>query len=137
MIFMPWQDEFSVGIAVIDEQHRWLVDATNDLHNEMSASTLDRALVAEILDGLMNYTVNHFIVEEEWFQRYAYPERVVHKAMHDHLTKVVLDILTEFERGVDVQESVLELLKNWLTHHILQEDKAYVPFFKQLGVTVA
>lgn len=137
IIFMPWQDEFSVGIAQIDEQHRWLVDATNSLHQEMNAHTLDRARVSSILDGLMGYTVNHFIVEEEWFQRYNYPERVAHKAMHDHLTKVVMGILTDFERGEDVQEVVLALLKDWLTHHILEEDKAYVPFFRQLGVTVA
>lgn len=135
-IFMPWQDEFSVGIALIDEQHRWLVDVTNDLYQEMSSTTVNRPLVGEILDGLMNYTVNHFIVEEELFARHNYPQRVAHKAMHDHLTKVVMGILTDFERGMEVQEAVLELLKNWLTHHILEEDKAYVPFFKQLGVTV-
>lgn len=136
MIFMPWQDEFSVGIALIDEQHRWLVDITNSLHQEMNSPALDRVLVSDILDGLMNYTVNHFIVEEELFQRHGYPERVAHKAMHDHLTKVVLGILTDFERGMEVQEAVLELLKNWLTHHILREDRAYIPFFQQLGVTV-
>ena len=85
----------------------------------------------------MNYTVNHFIVEEACFERYDYPERIAHKALHDDLTKVVMGILTDFERGMEVQEAVLALLKNWLTHHILQEDKAYVPFFKQLGVTVA
>lgn len=136
MIFMPWQDEFSVGIALIDEQHRWLVDATNSLHQEMSSATLDRALVGDILNGLMEYTVNHFIVEEAWFERYAYPERVAHKALHDDLTKVVMGILTDFERGMEVQEAVLALLKNWLTTHILHEDKAYVPFFQQLGVMV-
>jgi hemerythrin len=37
---------------------------------------------------------------------------------------------------MEVQEAVLSLLKNWLTHHILQEDKAYVPFSRQLGVKV-
>ncbi len=31
----------------------------------------------------MNYTVNHFIVEEACFERYDYPERIVHKALHD------------------------------------------------------
>lgn len=136
-IFMPWQDEFSVGIELIDEQHRWLVDVTNSLHQEMSLPTLNRALVGDILDGLMTYTVNHFIVEEELFTRHDYPQRVAHKAMHDHLTKVVLGILTDFERGMEVQEAVLELLKNWLTHHILKEDRAYIPFFQQVGVTVA
>lgn len=137
MIFMPWQNEFSVGIDLIDEQHRWLVDVTNTLHQEMNSATLNRPLVGDILDGLMSYTVNHFIVEEELFERHAYPDRVAHKAMHDHLTKVVMGILTDFEREMEVQEAVLELLKNWLTHHILKEDHAYIPFFKQVGITVA
>ena len=32
MTFMPWTQALEVGIAEIDEQHRWLVEQTNALH---------------------------------------------------------------------------------------------------------
>lgn len=135
-MFMPWRDEFSVGIAVIDKQHYWLVDATNRLYEEMNKPECDRVVLAEILEGLMDYTVNHFILEEEYFERYAYPGALAHKALHDKFTKAIMAVLTNFENGSDVRQETLELLKHWLSEHILRADKEYVLFFQEIGVTV-
>ena len=35
MTFMPWTQALEVGIAEIDEQHRWLVEQTNALHQAL------------------------------------------------------------------------------------------------------
>ena len=46
--------------------------------------------------------------------------------------------ITESYEALDYSEvtfaEALELLKNWLIHHILRVDKAYVPFLKANGV---
>jgi hemerythrin len=134
MSFMPWTDAFALGIETIDQQHRWLVDATNRLHAEVSKAEPDRAVLGEILEGLVDYTMNHFVLEEELFQRFGYPETDAHKVEHDGFTAQALDLLLQFEDGASVGAEVLEVLKAWLSHHILKVDRAYAPFLKVAGV---
>jgi len=128
MTFMPWSPALSVGMTTIDEQHHWLVDTMNQLHTELAAHEPDRALVGQVLEGLMDYTVNHFVAEEVLFEQHAYPQTLAHKAQHDLFTKKVMHMLTEFEAGKHLGGEVLALLKDWLVQHIMGTDKAYVPF---------
>lgn len=132
--FMPWSENFILGIKSIDEQHRWLVDATNRLHEQVESSAPNDDVLREILEGLVDYTVNHFILEEELFDRLKYPETEAHKAEHDDLTRQAIQLLLDFEKGATVSENALEFLKGWLMHHILCVDKAYVPFLQQYGI---
>lgn len=133
MTFMPWNDDFSVGLDDVDEQHRWLFEATNRLHAEMNKEVHSREVIGEIIEGLMDYTMNHFIMEEELFERHGYPQAQAHKALHDKFTACIMDTLTNFESGADIEHEVLDLLKTWLVQHIMKTDTAYVPFFKQQG----
>ncbi|MCL2875544.1 MAG: bacteriohemerythrin [Betaproteobacteria bacterium] len=134
MPFMPWSDELVLGIDSIDKQHRWLVDTTNRLHDELAFRYPKQEELEKILEGLMEYAINHFIVEEDLFNRYGYPEERVHRARHDEFSRYVLQLLLKCERGEQVSDEVLEFLRTWLVKHILTEDKAYVPFLKEKGV---
>ncbi|MBS1160170.1 MAG: hemerythrin [Proteobacteria bacterium] len=134
MSFMPWTDALEMGIETIDNQHRWLVDATNRLYLEITRAEPDRAVLGEILEGLVDYTMNHFVLEEELFQRFGYPETVAHKAEHDAFTATAMNLLMQFESGESVGPPVLDFLKEWLLHHILKVDRAYAPFLKEAGV---
>ncbi len=134
MSFMPWTDALAMGIESIDKQHRWLVDATNRLHGEITKPNPDRAVLGEILEGLVDYTMNHFVLEEELFQRFGYPETQAHKAEHDGFTATAMNLLLQFESGASVGPPVMDLLKEWLLHHILKVDRAYASFFKAAGV---
>lgn len=133
-VFMPWSDEFVLGIASIDAQHRWLVEATNRLYEQVESQNPDPKVVGEVLEGLVDYTMNHFILEEELFHRFDYPETPEHKQEHDRFTHQAMHLLLNFEGGDPVSEDALEFLKAWLIHHILRVDKAYVPFLKAKGV---
>ncbi len=128
MTFMPWSKALSVGMPAIDEQHHWLVDTMNRLHSELASREPDRAEVAQVLEGLMDYTVNHFVAEEVLFERYSYPQAQAHKALHDQFTRKVMQLLTEHEAGKSLGGEVVALLKEWLVQHIMGTDKAYVPF---------
>lgn len=134
MIFMPWSDEFVTGIGNVDSQHRWLVDATNKLHDEITKIDSDQTAVKDVLMGLVEYAINHFVMEEELFQRFAYPGSVEHKKEHDAFNAKAHQLLQQCESGQAVAEETLEFLKNWLKHYILEVDKAYVPFLKEKNV---
>ncbi|WP_396621290.1 bacteriohemerythrin [Marinobacter sp. W-8] len=133
MTFWPWSKELEVGIGEIDEQHRWLVDKTNQLHAALEAGA-DKNELGEILESLMDYTMNHFIVEEDLFLRLGYPESDAHKAEHDQFTSKVMGLIDQHENGEAAGGEALALLKDWLTHHILKVDKAYVEHFRAHGV---
>ncbi|HHJ4328585.1 TPA: bacteriohemerythrin, partial [Klebsiella pneumoniae] len=125
-------ETLEVGIAEIDEQHRWLVEQTNDLHDAMQTGA-SHAQIGALLDGLMDYVMNHFIVEEELFIRLGYPESEAHLAQHNIFTGKILSLLARHESAEGVGPEALELLKNWLIQHILKTDKAYVEHFRNNG----
>jgi hemerythrin len=133
-MFFPWTEELLTGIAEVDEQHKWLVDTTNKLHDELSKPDPDNEEIGEILFGLVDYTYNHFIMEEELFARLGYPEAEAHQAQHNTFTAKINSLLERHEGGEGVNVECLELLKNWLTGHIMKTDKAYVAFFREQGV---
>lgn len=136
MLFMPWGKHLEVGIAEIDEQHRWLVDTTNSLHALLSTEEAQVAELGTILEQLMDYTMNHFIVEEEIFDRLGYPESDAHKAQHNIFCEKVMDLLTRHDMGETVGIEALNLLKSWLTNHIVKVDKQYVEYFRAVGIAV-
>lgn len=132
MEFWPWSEAFEIGIAEIDEQHYWLVQQTNRLHKALSEN--NNLSVGELLEELMDYTMNHFIVEEEIFARLGYPETQEHLKQHTRFCEQIMGLLMRHDNGEAVGPECLEMLKNWLTHHILKADKAYVAFFRQHGI---
>lgn len=134
MAFWPWSKELEVGIEEIDQQHRWLVEQTNQLHDVMQVGA-DEETIGEVLDALVDYTMNHFILEEDLFSRLGYPETEAHKAEHDAFTAKVMSLLERHESGEPAGAQALDLLKDWLSHHILKVDKAYVEHFKAHGIS--
>lgn len=134
MSFMPWTSALELGLAEIDRQHQQLVAMTNALHDELMSASPRRTVVGEILEGLVDYTHNHFIVEEVVFQQHDYPETAAHQAEHDGFTAKAMELLGRFEDGDEVTLEALDFLKQWLVHHICVVDRAYAPFFRQHGV---
>lgn len=137
MVFMPWTKELEIGIAEIDEQHQWLVNLTNQLHETMSACEPDNERIGDILEQLIDYTMNHFIVEEELFERLGYPETDAHKAQHNVFCQKIMELLGRHDSGETVGVETLDLLKNWLLHHICKVDKAYVEHFRSHGAVIS
>ena len=131
MPFMPWTPELELGLPEIDDQHRQLVALTNALHDELSGASPRRSAVGEILEGLVDYTHNHFIVEEVLFQQHHYAEAPAPQAEPDGFTRKALDLLMRFDEGQEVTLEALEFLKQWLVHHICKVDRAYLPFMRE------
>ena len=130
MTFMPWTSALELGIDEIDQQHQRLVDLTNQLHDELSHDLPRREAIGDVLEGLVDYTHNHFIVEEVMFQQHDYPDTPAHKAQHDSFTGKAMDLLMRFEDGEEVTFEALDFLKEWLVHHICEVDRSYLPFLR-------
>jgi len=68
-------------------------------------------------------------------ESHRYPDYDRHKSEHERLTKTVLDIQGKFQSNeVGLTIEVMDFLKNWLYHHILESDKKYTPYLNSQGV---
>ena len=135
MPFIDWSPELELGIGEIDRQHHWLVDATNQLHEEVVSDHPSQDLVAKLLAGLADYTVEHFITEELLFERFAYPRAEAHHKEHSRFIKAVRDWEQRHAGGEPLGPEILEFLKRWLTFHIMKSDRAFAPFLKERGIS--
>jgi len=135
MALMNWNEKLSVGVAVIDDEHKKLVAMLNELYDGMQSGKAAAAL-GHVLDGLISYTAAHFKHEEELFAKTGYPAAVAHKKEHDDLTKQVLDVQAKYKAGVSgtLSLEVMSFLKNWLVTHIQGSDKGYGPHLNSKGV---
>ncbi len=132
--FMPWGPQFTLGISIIDSQHKKLFDLVNNLYKAFKTGK-DHAVLESILEELTSYTDYHFKTEEELFEKYGYPETDIHKEIHKKLVDKVVAFLHNFKAGkATVNFEVLNFLKNWLTNHIGVTDRKYAPFLKSKGV---
>jgi hemerythrin-like metal-binding protein len=61
--------------------------------------------------------------------------RDTHSKIHKNLTKQVVDLKAKIDAGSGVMAvEVMAFMKDWLTSHIMSEDKKYAPFLKSKGV---
>ena len=134
-LFVEWSDALSVGIQEIDEQHKVLISLINRLFDETIVNQAPIKVTEEILTELVEYTKVHFAVEESLFRIFDYPEIEAHMKRHVDLKAQVLDLQKKINQGQTmINSELLMFLKNWLTNHILQEDKLYAPFLIKQGV---
>src|SRR5665647_3847370 len=85
-----WTDELSIGNTDIDIVHKSLVNIYNDLI-EYAESKRNRKEFAMILSKMTNYSLVHFKKEEEYMQKFSYPELTEHKRLHrDYIYKVAM-----------------------------------------------
>ena len=125
MAFFEWTDELSVGIELIDSQHKRLVSIINDFHNAADKGDTKSA-IRKVVGTLIYYVGTHFADEEKLMEEYKYPQLGLHRRMHEYLTQQV----AEYAEKLKAEQPILNLdmaifLKGWLQDHIAETDKKY------------
>lgn len=134
MSFITWNSKLSVGINEIDNQHMKLVGYINDLHDAMKIGKA-KDIMAEILQNLVKYTVYHFSLEEKYMEHAVYPGLISHKKEHADFVKKISDFQKSYGEGSSfISIDLLNFLREWIMHHILETDQKYTPFLKDKGV---
>lgn len=131
-LFVKWGPELDIGMPEINRQHQRLVSLVNELHRTLSEAYGLEA-IKRIVQGLVDYTANHFSYEEELFARFGYPQTIAHKEKHAQLVGQVLDFQKRVGRGEYVADELMAFLKSWLVNHIQKSDKEYTQFLLSRG----
>jgi hemerythrin len=133
--FVVWTNRMSVGVKLLDNDHKKLAILISELHEGVVAGWAKLAL-EHVFEELVRNIRIHFAHEEQLFAETAYPDAAIHLREHDNLIKRVSELQARFvsETGVDSSLEVVNLLKGWLFRHIQSSDQDYVAHFKAKGV---
>lgn len=131
---MEWDSSFTTTVSKYDEQHKVLFNMINDLADAMQQKKSKDA-VGRVLNGLAEYTINHFADEERSFAQTHYPEEAEHKALHKKLLDQVTALIGKFNAGEPlIAKDVINFLQDWLVNHIKGVDKRYGSHFNKNGI---
>jgi hemerythrin-like metal-binding protein len=133
MGLFEWKDEYSVGVEIIDAQHKVFVGIINELHMAITEKK-DPAVFEEIFKRITEYMDDHFQTEERYFDEFQYEGATEHTAVHRMLRARLVE-LNEWRKQNPKKPpfELLDFLEDWLVEHILM-DKKYGQCFRSHGL---
>lgn len=126
---------YSVGVKEIDRQHSILVELINRLDYGLK-NKIGKETMEDIVNYLVDYTVFHFGYEEKLLEEHNWPELSQHKAIHEAFVNKVASYQSQLKTQdvMEIAESILGFLKDWLVDHILKTDKQYGSLLNSKGI---
>ncbi|MDR0374287.1 MAG: bacteriohemerythrin [Treponema sp.] len=135
--FMEWQARFSVGIPLIDDQHKRLIEITNNLYDACRQSGAIYTGFVAALHQTADYVVFHFGTEDKIMRRINYPDYAIHSKEHEMFVKEVLRQMHDYENEKTYAPHALaRYLRDWILSHIALTDLklgAYLLNMKKSG----
>lgn len=124
--------KLETGNAIIDGEHRELIEAVNRLLDACSKGQ-GRTYMDETIKFLNNYVQQHFAHEEQLQQQSGYPGITAHKAFHKQYRETLKDITSQIsaEGPTIVALGKLNGHISVLISHIGTEDKRLGTFLNQ------
>lgn len=110
-----------MGFEVIDNQHKKLFKIIN---------SVDEKETFIVIEELLEYSKNHFSLEEELFEKNNYEYSAEHLEQHKKLTQDILDLKAHFEGGSLDKLYFKKFLTDELEKHFLTHDRKFVEIFK-------
>ena len=133
MAWVAWNETYRVGDARLDCDHRILIDLLDQLYDAMETGQ-SRDVVGSVVSVLAEYAGHHFAREEAILAAAGFPDLGRHREEHRALYRRVAEVRDRYrqaERGV-LGQDVVDLLRNWLTEHILVSDNSYKPWVERV-----
>ena len=123
-MLLHWNDSYQTGHAAIDNQHRSIINAMNQIHAAVEAGKIIEEMPA-ILEFLDNYVHKHFHFEENCAERYHCPNALKNKEAHREFEIRVREIREQYENKPFTRPEALDVYYEmiaWIKNHILSVD---------------
>ncbi len=122
MSLLQWRDEFILGIAEVDHEHRELIELINKLQQDLHAGT-DTQRIVSVLGEIYAQIAAHFALEEKMMRNTHYPAYAEHKEDHETLLDDLRDIMDDIEDdGVLDEAQLTDDLNRWFGDHFQTHD---------------
>ena len=136
---IAWNDNLSVGVDLIDSQHKSLIEKIAHLENAIRTGQ-GPAEIVRTLDFLIDYTDYHFGTEEKNMRAFDYPELPAHLERHAEFKRTLKNLGEDFEEEGATQglaDSIETLLMNWFVKHIKDVDNKFGAFLRENDLTMS
>ena len=126
---VQWSDALSVGVKLVDDEHKLLFSIYNDL---VTALRTDRPLLLarRVVEELAGYATYHFAHEEELMKAFRYPEFEGHRREHEKLIGRLMEIDQNLGRSKANITSVVEFANALVGGHVMRTDVKMANFLK-------
>lgn len=125
-----WNDQYNIGVELIDRQHKKLFLILNRLYHLGQVEEKSQWVCQEAIKYFKDHTLEHFQDEEKYMASINYPGLEMHKRIHNNFRDVTLPALErELKRTNYSENSINHFLgecAGWLIGHTLTEDLAMV-----------
>ena len=130
-----WEPSMSVGVAILDEDHKRIMNIINKLYNAILEGD-GKDILDEIFHDMMAYINIHFEAEEELFAQTCYAGADEQKRQHRLMAQRATEARQKYE---DNKEAVMPMeimyfLKDWWIDHILNTDTKYAAHLHAHGI---
>ena len=131
---LEWEEKYSVGVKLIDNQHRQMFDTINLLLG-LLGGTPTKEEINEIISRLIEYKKIHFSTEEGYFKEFNYENAEDHTNKHREFNTSLEKLLSDNKNDLmALAFSLVDFLENWLISHLMYEDQKYVSCFRDHGL---
>lgn len=123
MTHLQWSDDFSVGVASIDHEHRELIGLINEICRALETESDEPIDRDELLGELFAMISAHFALEEKIMRDKRYDRFQEHKADHEKLLDELREIMDSHDdSGPSSAEKLVKALGDWFSVHFKTED---------------
>lgn len=122
MSLMEWRDDFRIGIAEVDHEHREMIVLINALHEEALQGDSTEIIATAL--GEINARIGaHFALEEKNMTQLRYAGYAAHKADHEQLLDEIAGIMDElYETGRYEAAELSARMSAWFGEHFRTHD---------------
>lgn len=130
-----WNDQFSVNIKEIDDQHKRFLSFLKEAYSKMDRS-LDAGELNPLLERLVEHAKEHFATEEKYFAKFKYEYADAHAELHRKLMGEILAFKKRHssDNSIGLTTELVDFLEDWLLIHIMKNDKQYMEVFHENGL---
>ena len=122
MSLITWKDEFSIGDAAVDLEHRELIELINGLDAGMREYA-SQTTVVETLGEIYARISAHFALEEKIMRKAGYDGFATHKHDHERLLDELLDVIDSVDDAGHYDRAGLSRdLNRWFSDHFRTHD---------------
>jgi hemerythrin len=136
MTKIEWDDSLSIGVKLIDDQHKMLIQKLKDL-SEAFEQSHEQDKIIKTLEFMIDYTDFHFKDEEKTMEEHDYPGLEYQKQQHEEFKTTLNHIVEDFEEEGPTKAlatSINVFLLNWLVNHIKGVDLLLGKFLTDKGL---
>jgi hemerythrin len=116
-----WDEEYSIGVKTIDNQHKKLFDLVNALYDLEDGDDVKEKL-RKILYDFSDYIKTHFQNEEHYMLSIDFPYLEQHQQIHNDIIKSLSEIIHTPAKLNIIKSKMRIVAKRYLIDHIQQED---------------